>query len=84
MTSTLPFGTTQRDKVVYLLLSAEAVCATTFLEEFIPRAAAVIHRLRKMGYIIVSRPCRRGHAHASPQIEYVLEALPYDPMGGTA
>ena len=29
---TLPFGTTQQERVVWLLLSADAVCSTTLLE----------------------------------------------------
>ena len=70
--ATLPLG---------LLLSAD-VCSTTPLGEFIPRAAAVIFRLRRSGYVIRSRPCTQNHDHASPQIEYVLEALPNDPRGG--
>ena len=81
MTATLPIGTTQREKVVGLLLSADAVCSTPLLGEFIPRAAAVIFRLRRNGYVIRSRPCTQNHDHASPQIEYVLEALPHDADG---
>ena len=80
--ATLPLGNTQREKVVGLLLSADAICSTTLLGEFIPRAAAVIFRLRRSGYVIRSRPCTQSHDHASPQIEYVLEALPNDPKGG--
>jgi hypothetical protein len=82
--TTLPLGTTQREKVIWLLLSADAVCSTTFLGEYIPRAAAVIHRLRKSGYVIVSRPCSRTHGHASPQIEYRLVDQPTDLRGGAA
>ena len=78
----IPFGTTQREKVVWLLLSADAVCSTAFVEEYIRRAAAVIHRLRRDGYIILSRPCTRGHDHASRQIEYVLQMLPHESKGG--
>jgi hypothetical protein len=70
---------TQREKVVRLLLSADACSSKRFLNERIPRAAAVIFRLRGDGYTIVSRPCTRGHDHSSPQIKYVLEALPFDP-----
>ncbi len=77
--ATLPLGITQREKVVWLLRSADAVCSTTLLGEFIPRAAAVIYRLRRSGHVIRSRPCTQNHGHASPQIEYVLEALPSDP-----
>ena len=80
----IPFGTTQQEKVVWMLLSTDGVCSTTFLEEYIPRAAAVIHRLRRDGYIILSRPCTRGHEHASRQIEYVLQVLPYESKGGAA
>ena len=65
--ATLPLG---------LLLSTDAVCSTTLLGEFIPRAAAVIHRLRRSGYVIGSRPCSQNHDHASPQIEYHLEPMP--------
>ena len=79
--TTLPPGDTQRERIVWLLLSADAVCSTTFLEEYIPRAAAVIHKLRKAGYTITTHSCRQRHGHSSPQIEYVLEALPKDPRG---
>lgn len=81
---TLPFGSTQREKVVWLQLSSDAVCSTTFLEEYIPRAAAVVHKLRQDGYVPFTRRCNRGHRHQNPQIEYVLEALPYDPKSGAA
>lgn len=65
-----------------MLLDADAVCATTFLSCFMPRAAAVVYRLRRQGYAISSRPCSRSyHDHATPQIEYVLEGLPYAPEG---
>ena len=80
----LPLGTTQREKVVWLLLSSEAVCSTTFLEEYIPRSAAVIHKLRRAGYLIVSQPCGQKHDHTSPQIEYCLLGLPTDPKSDAA
>ncbi len=67
---------TQRDRVLAMLASDEAVCATTLFRAFIPRAAAVVHRLRREGYVIWSRSCSQDHAHAHPQIEYVLVALP--------
>lgn len=69
---------TQLEKVVRLLLSADA-CSSERFHERTPRATAVIFRRRGDGYTIVSRPCTRGPDHSSPQIEYVLEALPFDP-----
>ena len=65
-----------------MLLDADAVCAVTFLQERIPRAAAQVHRLKSDGYVIDSRPCSRGHEHHTRQIEYVLEALPIPPVAG--
>lgn len=75
---------TQRDKVLSWLLSEEAVCSTTLLGRYVPRGAAIVHLLRSQGFVIVSRPCSRRHEHANPQIEYVLEALPFDPSDGAA
>jgi hypothetical protein len=74
----------QRDKVFRWLMAEEAVCATTFLARYVPRAAAHVHALRKLGFVIVSRPCSRGHYHETRQIEYVLEALPFDGSDGAA
>ncbi len=37
--TTLPLGTTQRQKVIWLLPFGDAVCSTTFLAEFTPRAS---------------------------------------------
>ncbi len=73
-------STSQEGQGPASLLEHEAVCSTDFLADYIPRAAAVIHQLRRSGYGIVTRPCSRGHAHATRQIEYVLEWLP-EPIG---
>lgn len=74
---------TQRERVVAMLRDAEAVCATTFFDSYIVRAAAVVHKLRKAGYSIATRPCTRPwHAHSTRQVEYVLEAMPFDPTAG--
>lgn len=70
---------TQRDRILAMLLEADAVCSTTFLDQRMPRAASSIYRLRKEGFVVVSRPCMRGHDHENPQIEYSLIALPTDP-----
>jgi hypothetical protein len=71
-----PHSSGQAGQVLAMLLEAPAVCSTTFLDRFIPRAAAVIHKLRKQGYVIVTQECTRGHRHHNRQVEYVLEALP--------
>jgi hypothetical protein len=70
---------TQAGQILAMLLAAPAVCSTSFLAEYIPRAAAVIHKLRKQGYVISTRSCTRGHGHTHRQIEYRLEALPFNP-----
>jgi hypothetical protein len=75
-TPTKPKSSGQAGQVLAMLLEAPAVCSTTFLERYIPRAAAVIHKLRKQGYVIVTQECTRGHRHHNRQVEYVLEALP--------
>lgn len=64
---------TQRERVLTMLRQGP-VCSTTLLEAYIPRGAAVIHKLRREGKAIATRPCTRmSHSHESPQIEYVLE-----------
>lgn len=62
----------QQDRVL-ALLHRGPVCSTTLLGEFIPRGAALVHRLRRAGHPIITRPCSRpGHRHDTPQVEYVL------------
>lgn len=71
------FGT-QHNRVLQMLDEAEAVCSTTFLAEFIPRAGARIWDLRQEGYAIETRRCRQ-HKHRTRQIEYRLLARPGQP-----
>lgn len=64
---------TQRERIDALLRAEEAVCSTTLIASGMPRAAAVIHRMRRDGVVITSRPCSRPwHSHGTPQIEYTL------------
>jgi len=70
---------TQRDRTIAFLRAEDAVCSTTLLKDYIPRGATIIHRLRRAGWLIETRPCSRvGHDHATPQIEYRLTAVPSD------
>ncbi len=69
---------TQHDRVLHLLDAAEAVCSTTFLALFIPRAGARIWDLRQEGYVIETRRCRQ-HKHRTRQIEYRLLSRPGQP-----
>lgn len=74
---------TQRERVLTMLRQGP-VCSTTLLEAYIPRAAAVIHKLRREGKAIATRPCTRpGHSHESPQIEYVLNHEDAGPRPGS-
>lgn len=71
---------TKRELVLSWLMQEEAVCSTTCLERYVARAAAHVHTLRKQGFVIVTRPCSRpNHRHESYQIEYALQALPWEP-----
>lgn len=67
---------TQLVEVLTLLKEREAVCGTELLGRYIPRYAAVIHKLRGQGFTIETRPCTRNHTHDSPQVEYHLTAVP--------
>ncbi len=48
------------------------ICATTLLQQRIPRGAARINELRRQGWLIETRPCTQDHLHATKQVEYVL------------
>lgn len=73
-----PGHVSQDARILHLLEEYGAVCATTLFELRMPRAAAVVHRLRKRGYVIVSEPCTdRDHRHQHPQIQYRFEAQPW-------
>jgi hypothetical protein len=68
---------TQVSRVERQLIDNTVVCATTFLEQRMPRAAVAVHRLRRAGFVIVSEPCDDNtHRHESRQIQYRLVATP--------
>lgn len=49
---------TQEEKILWMLFCAgrKGVCSRTFYEEYLPRAGARIHELKKKGYNITSTP----------------------------
>lgn len=71
---------TQRDRILSMLRAAgpAGVHSFVFFEERMPRAAAVVHTLRREGFEIESRPARhRGEAQG---VLYVLrEPAPTTP-----
>jgi hypothetical protein len=66
----------QQDQVLFLLRRGW-VCATTFLDEHIPRYSARFDDLERRGYIIERRRCEnRLHRHQHPQYEWRLAVEP--------
>ena len=66
----------QRDKILSWL-THDPLCATTLLDEYIPRGAARIADLRGEGWDIETRRCENEyHNHKTRQVEYVLHNSP--------
>jgi hypothetical protein len=58
------------------MLVDDWVCATTFLEQRIPRYGAHIFALRRAGFIIDRRRCESHTWHESTQWEWHIGAFP--------
>ncbi len=56
-------------------LTQQNLCATTLLEQRIPRGAARMWELRSDGWDITTRECTQ-HPHTTKQVEYVLHNSP--------
>lgn len=69
---------THTERVMSMLRTRRAVCATTFWAEHLPTARNRIGELRKAGWIIDSKHrCQdANHHHDTYQIEYRLIAEP--------
>ena len=72
-----PNRPTQFDRVLAVLLANDEVCGSELYAMFIPRFGALLHRLRRQGYVWSKRPCDR-HDHQGTSWLYKLEALPYE------
>ena len=70
-------GHSQLARVFVMLVTNDAVCATSFLEAMIPRYGARLLELKRLGWAVGRRRCSRpGHQHRHRQLEWYLEPEP--------